>query len=135
MSDISGSGSLQFWQGIAAVVGASVGGFFLAIGRRAGSVASRAPEAAPAGDALQREILAELRGLRADWQAKRERDEERTRDIRERNVDEQLDDLRRGQRLGRAGTTDLKLMLGSVLDRLPYSDRRSPRDLDGAEGH
>ena len=36
MAGISDSASLQFWQGVAAVVGASVGGFFLAVGRRAG---------------------------------------------------------------------------------------------------
>lgn len=137
MSDITGSGSLQFWQGIAAVIGASLGGFFLALGRRSGGVASRAPEANPSGDALQREILAETRalvtevrslvtetrGLRGDWQAKREADEERRRDLRERSVDEQLDDIRRTLNINRVGQNDIKHVLGHVMDRLPASER------------
>ena len=122
MSDITGSGSLQFWQGIAAVVGASLGGFFLAIGRKSGGVASRAFEANPTGDALQREILAELRGLRTDWQAKRQADEDRRRDLRERSVDEQLDDIRRSLKINRVGQNDIKHVLGHVMDRLPTAD-------------
>ncbi len=126
MAGISDSASLQFWQGVAAVAGASIGGFFLAIGRRAGSVASKAPEAILAGDALQRDILAairenteELHGLRTDWQAKRAADEDRRRDIREQNVDEQLDDIRRELRARRAGQNDVKHLLGETLRRLP----------------
>ena len=140
MSDIGGNASLQFWQGIAAVVGASIGGFFLAIGRRAAGAASKVPDNAATGDALQRDILAatrdvadELRGLRTDWQAKREADEARVRDIRERSIDERIDELSRGQRIGRANSNDLKHLLGSVLDRLPPPDPRRERDPDPAD--
>ncbi len=137
MAGISDSASLQFWQGIAAVAGAAIGGFFLAVGRRAGSAASKAPEASTSGDALQRMILdatrentSELRGLRADWQAKRDADEARVRDIRERSIDERIDELSRGQRIGRANTNDVKQLLGVVIERLPAPDARRPPDGD-----
>ena len=137
MSDTGGSFNLQFWQGIAAAVGAGLAAFVVGIGRRAGGIAaSRSAATEAAGDALQREILAaikentaEQRGLRSDWQAKRDRDEDRLRDIRERNVDEQLDDIRRELRRRRAGQDDVKILLGETLRRLPPVDPRRADDL------
>lgn len=129
MAGISDSGSLQFWQGVAGVVGAAIGGFFIAIGRRAGAVAKAAPDGEPAGDALQRKILeqtragaeasrdlaAEIRGMRSDW-----------RDLRDR-FEERFDDLRHGQSVGRRGSNEIRVLLRELIDRQPERVRPEPR--------